>query len=75
LVFSKNAIFSPKTGENRRKSNGHKIYQHLPSQHPAKFTQIGIFGLKTNYLAYQDWTPAALQTSTVHTIEKRSWNS
>jgi hypothetical protein len=22
--------------------NGHKIYQHLPSQDPPKFTQIGI---------------------------------
>jgi hypothetical protein len=31
----------------------HKIYQHLPSQHPPKFTQIGIFGLKTNHLATQ----------------------
>jgi hypothetical protein len=24
-----------------------KIYQHLPLQEPTKFTQIGIFGLKT----------------------------
>jgi hypothetical protein len=31
--------------------NGHKIYQHLPLQHPPTFTQIGIFGLKTNHLA------------------------
>jgi hypothetical protein len=28
--------------------NGHKIYQHLPLHGPPKFTQIGIFGLKTN---------------------------
>jgi hypothetical protein len=26
-------------------------YQHLPSQDPPKFTQIVIFGLKTNHLA------------------------
>jgi hypothetical protein len=30
-----------------------KICQHLPSQHPPKFTLIGIFGLKTNHLATQ----------------------
>jgi hypothetical protein len=29
----------------------HKIYQHLPLQDPPKFTQIWIFGLKTNHLA------------------------
>jgi hypothetical protein len=23
--------------------NGHKIYQHLPSQDPPKYTQIGIY--------------------------------
>jgi hypothetical protein len=28
-----------------------KIYQHLPLQDRPKFTQIGIFGLKTNHLA------------------------
>jgi hypothetical protein len=28
-----------------------KIYQHLPLQDPPKFTQIWIFGLKTNHLA------------------------
>jgi hypothetical protein len=28
----------------------HKIYQHLPLQDPPKFTQIWIFGLKTNHL-------------------------
>jgi hypothetical protein len=27
------------------------MYQHLPLQEPLKFTQIGIFGLKTNPLA------------------------
>jgi hypothetical protein len=27
--------------------------KHLPLQHPPKFTQIGIFGLKTNHLATQ----------------------
>jgi hypothetical protein len=31
--------------------NGHKIYPHLPFKGPPKFTQIGIFGLKTNHLA------------------------
>jgi hypothetical protein len=31
--------------------NGHKIYQHLPFKGPPKFTQICIFGLKTNHLA------------------------
>jgi hypothetical protein len=31
--------------------NGHKINQHFPIQGPPKFTQIGIFGLKTNPLA------------------------
>jgi hypothetical protein len=31
--------------------NGHKIYQHFPFQGTPKFTQIGIFGLKTNHLA------------------------
>jgi hypothetical protein len=31
--------------------NGRKIFQHLPLQDPPKFTQIGIFGLKTNHLA------------------------
>jgi hypothetical protein len=31
--------------------NGHKIYQHLPFKGPSKFTQIGIYGLKTNHLA------------------------
>jgi hypothetical protein len=31
--------------------NGHKIYQNLPLQVLPKFTQIWIFGLKTNYLA------------------------
>jgi hypothetical protein len=32
-------------------SNDHKIYQHFPFSGPPKFTQIGIFGLKTNHLA------------------------
>jgi hypothetical protein len=39
---------------NKRPQNGpsvHKIYQHLPLQEPPKFTQIWIFGLKTNHLA------------------------
>jgi hypothetical protein len=31
--------------------NGHKIHLHLPLQDPLKFTQIGIFSLKTNHLA------------------------
>jgi hypothetical protein len=30
---------------------GHKTYQHFPLQDPPKFTQIGIFGSKTNHLA------------------------
>jgi hypothetical protein len=33
------------------RQNGHKIYQDLQLQDPPKFTQIGIFGLKTNHLA------------------------
>jgi hypothetical protein len=32
-------------------SSVHKIKQHLPLQDPPKFTQIWIFGLKTNHLA------------------------
>jgi hypothetical protein len=32
---------------------GHKIYQQFPLQDPPKFTQIGIFGLKTNHPATQ----------------------
>jgi hypothetical protein len=35
--------------ENR--PNGYKIYQDFLLQDPQKFTQIGIFGLKTNHLA------------------------
>jgi hypothetical protein len=31
--------------------NGHKIYKHFSFQVPPKFTQILIFGLKTNDLA------------------------
>jgi hypothetical protein len=31
--------------------NGHKIYQQISTEGPPKFTQIGIFGLKTNHLA------------------------
>jgi hypothetical protein len=31
--------------------NGHKNIQQLPFKGPPKFTQIGIFGLKTNHLA------------------------
>jgi hypothetical protein len=31
--------------------NGHKIYQHLSLQDTAKFTQIGIFGLKIYHVA------------------------
>jgi hypothetical protein len=31
--------------------NGHKLNQHFPLQDPPKFTQIGIFGLRTNHLA------------------------
>jgi hypothetical protein len=33
--------------------NDHKISQHFPFQGPQKFTQIGIFGLKTNHI----WQP------------------
>jgi hypothetical protein len=40
-------------GQKIYRPNGHKIYQHLPSQGRPKFTQIGIFGSKTNYLAIQ----------------------
>jgi hypothetical protein len=31
--------------------NGHEIYQHFPFKGPPKFTQSGIFGLKTYHLA------------------------
>jgi hypothetical protein len=31
-----------------------KIDQHFPLQDPPKFTQIGIFGLKTYHLATQE---------------------
>jgi hypothetical protein len=37
----------------------HKIYQQLPLQDPPRFTQIWIFGLKTNHLA-------ALASTAVH---------
>jgi hypothetical protein len=39
---------------NKRPYNGpsvHKIYQHHQLRDPPKFTQIWIFGLKTNHLA------------------------
>jgi hypothetical protein len=39
---------------NKRPQSGpsvHKIFRHLPLQDPPKFTQIWIFGLKTNHLA------------------------
>jgi hypothetical protein len=39
---------------NKRPQNGRsvrKVYQHLQLQDPPKFTQIWIFGLKTNHLA------------------------
>jgi hypothetical protein len=32
-------------------SNVHKIYRHFPIGDPENFSQIGIFGLKTNHLA------------------------
>jgi hypothetical protein len=35
----------------QNRPNGHKIYHDFPQQDPPKFTQIGIFGLKTNHLA------------------------
>jgi hypothetical protein len=34
-----------------KRPNGHKTYQDYPLQDPPKFTQIWIFGLKTNHLA------------------------
>jgi hypothetical protein len=27
------------------------MYQHVPLQDPPKYTQIGMFGMKINYLA------------------------
>jgi hypothetical protein len=36
--------------------NGRNIYQQFPIQDPPKFTQIGIFGLKTNHLATLPFT-------------------
>jgi hypothetical protein len=41
--------------------NDHKIYQNLPLQEHPKFTQIRIFGLKTNHLA-------TLLSATVHKV-------
>jgi hypothetical protein len=43
----------PQNIPNGRKNrpNGHKMYQHLPSQDPPKFTQNGILGLKIYHLA------------------------
>jgi hypothetical protein len=41
--------------------NGHKIYQHLPFKGSQKFTQMGIFGLKTNHLATLPRTERKLQ--------------
>jgi hypothetical protein len=37
-------------------ANGNKMYQHLPLQHPPKFTQIGKFGSKK----YTIWQPCTL---------------
>jgi hypothetical protein len=34
--------------------NSRKIYQHFPYKGPPKYTQIGIFGTKTNHLATMD---------------------
>jgi hypothetical protein len=39
----------------KNRPNGHKIYQDFPWQDPPKFTQIEIFGLKTNHLATLHW--------------------
>jgi hypothetical protein len=41
--------------------NGLEIYQNLPLQEPPKFTQIGIFVLKTNHLATLLSYPSAVQ--------------
>jgi hypothetical protein len=38
------------------------VYQHLQLQDPPKFTQIWIFGLKTNHLA------------TLNTTSQKFWN-
>jgi hypothetical protein len=35
----------------KNRPNGHKRSQDFPLQDPPKFTQSGIFGLKTNHLA------------------------
>jgi hypothetical protein len=35
----------------QNRPNVYKIYQDFSFQDPPKFTQIGIFGLKTNHLA------------------------
>jgi hypothetical protein len=35
----------------QNRPNGHKICRDFPLQDPTKFTQIGIFGSKTNHLA------------------------
>jgi hypothetical protein len=37
--------------------NGHKIHPHLTFKGPSKYTQIGIFGLKTKHLATLVITP------------------
>jgi hypothetical protein len=50
--------------------DGHKIDQHLPSQDRPKFTQIVIFGLKTNRLATQGYVPMYVPTSISFLREK-----
>jgi hypothetical protein len=48
----------------------HKIYQHLPLPDPPKFTQIWIFGLKTNHLATLVWTIVY-----VHILKFKLWKT
>jgi hypothetical protein len=40
-------FFANSSGHPENRPNGHTIYQHLSLQDVTKFTQIGIFGLKT----------------------------
>jgi hypothetical protein len=49
-------MYNAYTKSTQNRPKGHNIYQHFKVQDPPNFTQIGIFGLKTNHLATQTKT-------------------
>jgi hypothetical protein len=50
-VPKRGKIQIPNYHEPQNGQSVNKTYQHLPLQDPLNFTEIGIFGLKTNHLA------------------------